>query len=84
MAMDDKLIERKLLLKRVYPVTKLFEVGKALKIPYFDHFKGGWEIDEDEASFEIAANTDDVLLKKIFQENKPRVMGGVQRAVLHV
>lgn len=72
MAVDDKLIERKLLLKRVFPVTQLFKIGRDLKIPYFDCFRSGWEIDDDEASFEIAANTDNTLLPKIFEKNHPR------------
>ena len=72
MVVDDKLVERKLLLRRAYPRTELFEIGKALNLPYFNRFKSGWEIDEDEASLEIASNTSDTQLKEIFQKHAPR------------
>ena len=72
MIVDDKLVERKLLLKRAYPRIELFEIGKALNLPYFNRFMSGWEIDEDEASLEIASNIGDALLKEIFEKHVPR------------
>ncbi|UCE15581.1 MAG: hypothetical protein JSV12_06820 [Candidatus Bathyarchaeota archaeon] len=72
MAFDDKLLERKLLLKRAFPRVELFEVGKELNIPYFASFTSGWEIDEDEASINIASNISDVQLKEIFDKHAPR------------
>jgi len=73
MVADDKLVERKLLLKRAFPRTGLFEIGKELDIPYFNRFLSGWEIDEDEASFEIASNMSDAQLKETFDKHAPRV-----------
>ncbi|NIQ07826.1 MAG: hypothetical protein GWO20_19540, partial [Candidatus Korarchaeota archaeon] len=72
MTFDDKLLERKLLLKRVFPRIELFEIGKELNIPYFAYFTSGWEIDEDEASLEIASNINDEKLKEIFDKHAPR------------
>jgi len=69
---DDKLVEQKILLKRAYPRIELFEIGKALNLPYFNRFMSGWEIDEEEASFEIASNIGDVELKEIFEKSMPR------------
>ncbi len=67
MALDDKLLEKKLLLKRAFSRTKLYEIGKDLKIPYFSRFMGPWDMDEDEAAFEIASKIDDMKLKGIFK-----------------
>jgi hypothetical protein len=72
MAFDDKLLERKLLLKRSFPRIELFEIGKELSIPYFDSFTTGWEIDEDEASIRIASNINDTQLNEIFDKHAPR------------
>jgi len=69
---EDKLVERKLLLKRGYPRIELFEIGKALNLPYFNRFMSGWEIDEEEASLEIASNIGDAQLKEIFEKQVPR------------
>ena len=69
---EEKIYERKELLKRAYSVSQLFEIGKWLKIPYFDEFLCCWEIDEDEASMEIASRITDDELKEIFRRYKPR------------
>ncbi|MHA1710598.1 MAG: hypothetical protein ACTSUS_00805, partial [Candidatus Freyarchaeota archaeon] len=69
---DDKLVERKLLLKRAFSRVRLFEIGRQLGIPYFNRFASGWEIDEEEASLEIASNINDAQLKGIFKEYNPR------------
>ena len=69
---EEKIYERKELLKRAYSVNQLFEIGKWLKIPYFDEFLCCWEIDEDEASMEIASRITDDELKEIFRRYKPR------------
>ncbi|MDH5438210.1 MAG: hypothetical protein OEX76_04840 [Candidatus Bathyarchaeota archaeon] len=72
MAFDDKLLERKLLLKRAFPRIELFDIGKELSIPYFASFASGWEIDEDEASIRIASNINEKQLKEIFDKHAPR------------
>jgi len=72
MTFDDKLLERKLLLKRAFPRIELFEIVKELNIPYFASFTSGWEIDEDEASLKIASNINDEQLKEIFDKHTLR------------
>ncbi|MEM2673832.1 MAG: hypothetical protein QXG34_03840, partial [Candidatus Bathyarchaeia archaeon] len=69
---EEKIYERKELLKRAYSISQLFEIGKWLKIPYFDKFLCGWDMNEDEASMEIASRITDDALKQIFQHHKPR------------
>jgi hypothetical protein len=72
LAFDDKRLERKLLLKRIFPRIELFEIGKKFNIPYFDRFESGWDINEDDASLEIASKISDVQLKKVFDKYLPR------------
>lgn len=59
MSEEDKIVERKLLLRRLFSTPDLFELGKALNIPYFQEFISCWEMDEDEASSEISLKTSD-------------------------
>jgi hypothetical protein len=70
--LDDKIVERKLLLKRVFSRSKLFEIGKTLDIPYFNNFHSGWDIDDDRAALEIASNIRDEQLKEIFNNHTSR------------
>ncbi len=72
MSTEDEIVERKLLLKRVYPISTLFEIGKKLSLDYFDRFSSRWDINEDEAALEIASNISDAKLKELFNEFKPR------------
>lgn len=69
--LDERVCERRELLKRAYSISQLFEIGRWLKIAYFDKFLCCWEIDEDEASMEIASKITDDMLKQIFQNYKP-------------
>ena len=70
--LDDKIVERKLLLKRVFSRSKLFEIGKTLDIPYFQDFHSGWDIEDDRAALEIASNIRDEQLKETFDNYAPR------------
>ncbi len=72
MITDDRIVERAELLKRAFPRVDLYEIGRSLGVPYFDEFLSGWEIDEEEASRQIASRIDDETLKEIFREHKPR------------
>ena len=72
MATDERTLERGNLLKRAFSRIDLFEIGKRLGIPYFRKFESGWEINEEEASFEIASHINEDELKTIFSEHKPR------------
>jgi len=69
---DDKAIERKLLLKRVYSKTKLLEMGKNLSIPYFNEFHSKWDIDDERAALEIGMHVSDEQLINIFKIYEPR------------
>jgi len=71
-AIEDKVVERKILLKRAIPRHSLFEIGKKLVIPYFERFEDAWGIDEDQAAFEIASQISDARLKEIFDVYKLR------------
>ena len=55
MIVDDRLVERKLLIKRVFSKTMLFRIGVQLKIGYFKGFISAWDIEEDKAALEIAS-----------------------------
>jgi hypothetical protein len=70
--MDDKVIERKLLLKRVLPRSKLLRVGKKLNIPYFRSFHSEWDIDYGRAALEVASHVSDEQLVEAFKEADPR------------
>ncbi len=70
--LDDKVVERKLLLKRVFPRSKLLQIGKKLCIPFFDNFHSGWDIDYDRATLEIASNISDEQLKEFLDKYEPR------------
>jgi len=69
---EDKIVERKLLLKRAFPVSTLFKIGRKLNLAYFDRFSSEWDIDEDEAALEIASKISEMQLKEIFKKFKPR------------
>ncbi len=68
----DKIAERKELLRRAFSKIDLFNIGRELGIPYFENLHSGWEVDEREASAEIASRTGDDELKQIFQNHTPR------------
>jgi hypothetical protein len=72
MTSDDKIVERKLLIKRVFPVAEIFDIGKELGIPYFDQFVGCWDADADEASLEIGQAVSDAQLQEIFKKHETR------------
>lgn len=69
---NNKVVDRKLLLKRVFSRSKLFQIGKVLGVPYFINFHSEWDMDYDRAAFEIASNISDVQLEKVFSNYEPR------------
>ena len=73
MTVDDRVVERRLLLQRAFPRIDLFEIGKELNIPYFGRFVSGWDVDEDEAALEIASRISDTQLQKVFEKYAARV-----------
>jgi len=72
MTSDDKIVERKLLIKRAFSLTEIFEIGKQLLIPYFDQFVSSWETDADAASLEIGQAVSDTQLQEIFKKHETR------------
>lgn len=72
MTVEDRVVERRLLLKRAFPRTKLFIIGKQLNIPYFQRFTTAWDIEEDDAALEIASAINDTQLKEVFETHSPR------------
>ncbi|MBA7496597.1 hypothetical protein ES702_07206 [subsurface metagenome] len=72
MTVDDRVVERRLLLKRAFPRTKLFSIGKQLNIPYFQRFTTAWDIEEDGSALEIASAINDTQLKEVFETYSPR------------
>ena len=72
MTVDDKTLEKKLLIKRVYPLTDIFQIGKEQAISYFDQFVNSWEPDTDEAAMEMAQAVSDKQLQENFKKHPPR------------
>ncbi len=69
---NSRAIERKMLIKRLFPKTKLFEIGKKLNLQYFHEFSSRWDIDDDKAALEIASSASDPQLAEIFETFQPR------------
>ncbi|UCG36201.1 MAG: hypothetical protein JSV64_06175 [Candidatus Bathyarchaeota archaeon] len=69
---DDEVVERKLLLKRVFTRSTLLQIGKIMEIPYFNTIDNVWDLDYDKAALEIASNIESEQLKEIFRNHKPR------------
>lgn len=69
---DDKTIERKLLLQQVFSRGQLYKIGKTLGISYFKTAQSRWNIEISKASLEISLNIDDEQLKSLFDTNSPR------------
>lgn len=72
MSVEEKVIERKMLLRRAFSRAKLFEIGRKLAIPYFGHIYSPWAVDEERAAYEIASAINDAQLKEIFNAYTPR------------
>jgi hypothetical protein len=69
---EDRILEKKLLLKRLYPVTDIFQIGKELSMPFFDDCVNAWECDPDEAALEAAQALSDKQLQDILKKHPPR------------
>lgn len=72
MTVADDVLEKKLLIKRVFPVADIFEIGKEQKIPFFNQFVNCWEPDVDEAALELAQALSDKQLQDVFKKHKGR------------
>jgi hypothetical protein len=72
MAVEDRMAERKILLRRAFSRFRLFEIGRNLGFQYFNRFTSEWDIDEDQAALEIATTISDSQLKEAFERQKPR------------
>ena len=69
---DPKTVERKQLLKRIFPRGQIFEIGKALGVSYFSRFFSKWSIDLEKATLEISLNINDSQLKEFATQYRPR------------
>ncbi len=65
---DSKVVERKLLLKRLLTQSRLFTLGKSLDNPYFNSLTSQWDMDADKAAFEVASNINDAQLEGTFRK----------------
>jgi hypothetical protein len=70
---NEKIIEKAMLLKRVFSRADLFSIGKWLRISYFKDSVNEWKIgNEEETSFIIAQELDDDGLQQVLNRFKPR------------
>ena len=72
MSNEDKIVERKLLIKRAFPLTEIFKIGTQLELHYFSQFVSGWETDVDAAALEISQAVSDAQLQEIFKKYETR------------
>ena len=72
MTVDDKILEKKLLIRRVYPETAIYAIGKENGIPYFDQFVHSWEADPDEAAMELAQALSEKQLQEVSKKHLGR------------
>ncbi len=72
MTVDDHVLEKKMLLQRVFTIPDIYRIGKEQAIPYFQQLVNCWEPDPDEAALETAQALDDKQLQEVFKRHKPR------------
>jgi hypothetical protein len=72
MNFDNRTLEKKLLIKRIFSVTTIFQIGKEQAIPFFDEYVNAWEPDPDEASMEIAQSVSDQQLQEALRKHAAR------------
>jgi hypothetical protein len=70
--LDDRTLEKKLLLQRAYPPNEIYNIGKELAIPFFESLVNCWEPDPDEAAFQAAQALEDQQLQEVFKKHAPR------------
>lgn len=83
---DGRTKERALLLMRFYWLEDLYNIGKTLRIPYFDQFMNYWDIGYGDdsrlkAALAIAEVISDEMLVKLTMEKPPKyglALGGFQ------
>jgi hypothetical protein len=72
MDVDDKTLERKLLLKRVYLAPDIFIIGKEQATSFFEKLVNSWEPDPDEAALELSASLSDKQLQEVLKKHLAR------------
>jgi hypothetical protein len=72
MNFDDRTLEKKLLVKRIFSVTAIFQIGKEQAIPFFDQYVNAWEPSPDEAAMEIAQAISDQQLQETLRKHAAR------------
>jgi len=69
---EYKLKEKISLLIRFYWLDDLYQIGKDLKINYFNNYRNYWELNVYQAAFEIAKKIDDQKLLEITRTYIPK------------
>jgi hypothetical protein len=72
MSIDDKTLEKKLLLKRIFTPADIYLIGKENTIPFFDNYVNAWEPNPDEAAAELAAVLSDNQLQEALKKHSAR------------
>ena len=68
----ERFKEKISLLMRLFWLDKIYEIGKTLKIPYFDQFSNYWEINHYQGALEIAKVITDKTLLEIVKKHPPK------------
>ena len=71
-SVDQKTLEKKLLLKRCYLITTIFQIGKEQGIHFFDYYINAWELNIDEATMELAQTLSDTQIQEVFKKYPAR------------
>ena len=72
MTVNDEILERRLLIRRVYSALDIFQIGKERAVPFFDQYVNAWEPDIDEAAFELALALDGEQLLDALRKHPAR------------
>jgi len=72
MTTNDEILERRLLIRRVYSALDIFQIGKERAVPFFDQYVNAWEPDLDDAVFELALALDGEQLQEAFRRHPAR------------
>lgn len=68
---EEKIAERKTMLRHLFPKGMLRDIGCAIGIQHFQNLPSSWISDWDETAYKIALATTDENLQKIFKNFKP-------------
>ncbi len=72
MVEEEKIVERKMLLRRFLQRLALYELGKKLNLSLLNRVEDPWDIDEDAIAMELAFRIDDEQLVSLLTKAKVR------------